>query len=100
MRVAAPGLIPRRPADRVKTDRRDAERLARLLAAGELSFVRVPSVEEECFRDTIRAREDIRSDLMRARHRLSKFLLRRSVRYQGQELDAAPPQLARHCALR
>ena len=84
VRVAAPGLIPRRPADRVKTDRRDAERLARLLAAGELSFVRVPSVEEECFRDTIRAREDIRSDLMRARHRLSKFLLRRSVRYQGK----------------
>jgi hypothetical protein len=51
LRVCAPGLIPRKPADRVKTDARDAERLARLLAAGELSFVRVPTVEEEHVRD-------------------------------------------------
>jgi transposase len=83
LRVAAPGLIPRGPADHVKTDRRDAERLARLLAAGELSFVCVPSVEEERFRDLVRAREDVRGDLMRARHRLSKFLLRRGERYPG-----------------
>lgn len=83
VRVCAAGLIPRRPADRVKTDRRDADRLARLLAAGELSFARVPSVVEEQLRDLVRAREDLREDLMRARHRLSKFLLRRDVRYPG-----------------
>ncbi len=83
LRVVAPGLVPRGPTDRVKTDRRDAERLARLLAAGELSFVRVPTVEEERFRDLVRCREDIRGDLMRARHRLSKFLLRRGLRYLG-----------------
>ena len=83
MRVAAPGLIPRGSSDRVKTDARDAERLARLLAAGQLSFVHVPSVEEECFRDLVRAREDVRGDLMRARHRLSKLLLRRGLRYPG-----------------
>jgi transposase len=74
VRVVAPSLIPRKSSDRVKTDRRDAVRLARLLAAGELRFVRVPSVEEERFRDLVRAREDLRCDLMRARHRLSCFL--------------------------
>jgi len=84
VRVCAPGLIPRKPTDRVKTDRRDAERLARLLAAGELTLVRVPSEEEEQIRDLVRAREDVREDLMRARHRLTKFLLRRGVRYEGQ----------------
>jgi transposase len=83
LRIAAPGLIPRGPADHVKTDRRDAERLARLLAAGELRFVNVPTLAEERFRDLIRAREDVRGDLMRARHRLSKLLLRRGLRYPG-----------------
>jgi transposase len=83
VRVVSPGLIPKRPTDRVKTDRRDAIRLARLLAAGELSFVRVPTVAEEQFRDLIRAREDLRTDLMRARHRLSKFLLRRELVFPG-----------------
>jgi transposase len=83
LRVAAPGLIPRGSGDRVKTDARDAERLARLLAAGELSFVHVPSIEEECFRDLVRAREDVRGDLMRARNRLTKLLLRRGLRYGG-----------------
>jgi transposase len=83
VRVAAPGLIPRAPGDRVKTDRRDAERLARLLAAGELSFAYVPSVEQERFRDLVRAIEDARGDLMRARHRLTKFLLRRGERFAG-----------------
>lgn len=81
VRICTPASSARKPTDRVKTDMRDAERLARLLAAGELSFVRVPSIEEECFRDLMRAREDIRCDLMRARHRLSKLLLRRDVRY-------------------
>jgi transposase len=81
VRVAAPGSIPKGSGDRVKTDRRDALRLVRLLAAGELSFVFVPSVGEECFRDLVRCIEDARGDLMRARHRLSKFLLRRGERY-------------------
>jgi transposase len=83
VRVAAPGSIPKGPGDRVKTDRRDAVRLVRLLAAGELSFAFVPSVADECFRDLVRAIEDARGDLMRARHRLSKFLLRRGQRYPG-----------------
>jgi transposase len=83
VRVCAPGLIPRKPADRVKTDARDAERLARLLAAGELSFVRVSSVEEEQLRDLVRAREDLRGDLSRARQRLSHFVRRRALRFAG-----------------
>jgi transposase len=81
--VVAPGSIPKGSGDRVKTDRRDAIRLARLLAAGELSFAFVPSVEDEHFRDLVRAVEDVRGDLMRARHRLGKFLLRRGERYPG-----------------
>src|SRR6266540_1451488 len=80
---AAPGSIPRGSGDRIKTDRRDAVRLVRLLAAGELSFAFVPSVADECFRDLVRSIEDARADLMRARHRLSKFLLRRGERYPG-----------------
>jgi transposase len=83
VRVAAPGSIPKGPGDRVKTDRRDAMRMVRLLAAGELSFAFVPTVEQERFRDLVRSIEDIRGDLMRARHRLSKFLLRRGERYPG-----------------
>lgn len=83
VRVVAPGSIPRGSGDRVKTDRRDAVRLARLLAAGELSFAFVPSIEDEHFRDLVRAIEDVRGDLMRARHRLGKFLLRRGERYPG-----------------
>lgn len=83
VRVAAPGSIPKGSGDRVKTDRRDATRLVRLLAAGELSFAFVPSVADECFRDLVRAIEDARGDLMRARHRLSKLLLRRGERYPG-----------------
>jgi transposase len=85
VRVVAPGSIPKGPGDRVKTDRRDAIRLVRLLAAGELRFAFVPSVEDEAFRDLVRCIEDVRGDLMRARHRLSKFLLRRGQRYaEGQ----------------
>src|SRR5919198_3564036 len=83
VRVAASGSIPKGPGDRVKTDRRDAVRLVRLLAAGELSFAFVPSPADECFRDLVRCIEDARGDLMRARHRLSKFLLRRGERYPG-----------------
>jgi transposase len=82
VRVVAPGSVPKGPGDRVKTDRRDAIRLVRLLAAGELTFAFVPSEEDEAFRDLIRGIEDLRGDVMRARHRLSKFLLRRGHRYQ------------------
>ena len=83
VRVCAPGSIPRKPGERVKTDRRDAERLVRSLLAGELSFVRVPTVEEEQFRDLGRCREAVRVDLMRARHRFSKLLLRRELEFPG-----------------
>jgi transposase len=79
--VAAPGKIPRAPGDRVKTDRRDAELLVRLLLAGKLHPVRVPGDEEEALRDLVRAREAVRVDLMRARHRLSKLLLRHGIRF-------------------
>ena len=83
VQVVAAGKVPRASGDRVKTDKRDAERLARLLAAGELRFAFVPSVADEQFRDVIRAIEDCRGDLMRARHRLSKMLLRREIRWTG-----------------
>ncbi|UTI64134.1 IS110 family transposase [Paraconexibacter antarcticus] len=79
--VAAPSKIPRASGDRVKTDRRDAELLVRLLWAGKLHPVRVPGHEEEALRDLIRAREAVRVDLMRARHRLSKLLLRHDHRF-------------------
>jgi transposase len=81
--IAAPGKIERPSSDRVKTDQRDAERLLRLLMIDGLHAVRVPSTEEEALRDLVRAREDIRGDLMRARHRMSKLLLRHDVRFDG-----------------
>jgi transposase len=81
--VAAPGKIERPATDRIKTDRRDAERLVRLLMIDGLHAVRVPDREEEALRDLVRAREDLRGDLMRARHRLSKLLLRHDLRYEA-----------------
>lgn len=74
--VVAPGLIPVRSGDRIKTDRRDAQKLARLYRSGELTAIRVPSADEEATRDLVRAREDVRRDLTAARNRLSTFLLR------------------------
>jgi transposase len=85
LRVIAPGSIPRAPGDRVKTDRRDARRLVRLFAAGELSFAWVPSEADERFRDLVRCIDDARKDLMRARHRLSKFLLRCGLRFGARQ---------------
>jgi transposase len=82
--VVAPGLVPSRPGDRVKTDKRDARRLAGLHAAGLLTAVFVPTPELEALRDLVRAREDARLDRMRARHRLSKFLLRHDRRMPTQ----------------
>ena len=81
--VCAPGKTERAPADRIKTDKRDAIRLARLLAAGELTLVTIPSVEREQLRDLVRCREDIRVDLARARHRIGGFLLRREIYWEG-----------------
>lgn len=74
--VVAPSLIPVRAGDRVKTDRRDAQKLARLYRAGELASITVPSAEQEAVRDLVRARDDVRKDLTAARHRLGKFLIR------------------------
>lgn len=74
--VIAPSLIPIAPGDRVKTDKRDCQRLARLHRAGELVAIRVPTVAEEAVRDLCRARADMVIDQTRARHRLGKFLLR------------------------
>ena len=84
VRVIAPGSIPTAPGDRVKTDRRDAQRLVGLFAAGELSYAFVPSEADERFRDLVRCIDDARRDLMRCRHRLSKFLLRRELRFCGR----------------
>jgi transposase len=81
--VAAPSKLQRPPGDRVKTDARDALHLARLLRLGEITPVTVPSVDQEAARDLVRAREDCRGDLMRARHRLSKLLLRQGIVYSG-----------------
>jgi transposase len=81
--VVAPGLVPQRPGDRVKTDPRDARKLARLLAGGLLEPIHVPSPEVEAARDLVRAREDARLDRMRDRHRLSKFCLRHGRRLPG-----------------
>lgn len=81
--VVAPSKLERPPGDRVKTDRRDARRLCRLLHIGEIAGVRVPTEAEEDARDLVRAREAIRADLMRARHRLSKLLLRKGIVYSG-----------------
>lgn len=78
--VIAPSLIPRKPGERVKTDRRDAEKLARCYRAGELTAVWVPDADHEALRDLVRAREAAKKDQLRARHRLSKFLLRHAQR--------------------
>ena len=81
--VAAPSKLQRPSGDRVKTDARDARHLARLLHLGEVVAVAIPGVEQEAARDLVRAREDCRGDLMTARHRLSKLLLRQGIVYYG-----------------
>ena len=72
--IAAPSKLQRPPGDRVKTDARDAEHLARLALLGQITPVRVPGHADEAARDLVRAREDVRGDLMRCRHRISKLL--------------------------
>ena len=106
--VAAPSKLQRPSGDRVKTDARDAVHLARLLRLDEVTAVIVPTAAAEAARDLVRAREDCRGDLMRARHRLSKLLLRQGIVYSGgqawtgthdawlrrQQFDAAATRLA------
>jgi transposase len=83
VQVAAPSKLLRPSGDRVKTDVRDARHLARLLHAGQIVAVTVPDAQTEAARDLVRAREDVRGDLMSARHRLSKLLLRQGIVYSG-----------------
>jgi len=78
--VVAPTLVPVKAGDRVKTDRRDAEKLARSYRAGDLTPVWVPDAAHEALRDLVRTREAAKKDQLRARHRLSKLLLRRGLR--------------------
>src|SRR6266700_3373051 len=78
--VVAPGLVPVKPGDRVKTDRRDATKLARSYRAGDLTAVWVPDAAHEALRDLVRAREAAKRDQLRARNRLGKFLLRQGRR--------------------
>jgi transposase len=81
--VAAPSKLQRPAGDRVKTDAKDAVHLARLLRLGEITPVAIPSIAQETARDLVRVREDCRGDLMRARPRLSKLLLRQGIVYSG-----------------
>jgi transposase len=82
--VAAPSLMPRKPGERVKTDRRDAVQLARLLRSGDLTAVYVPRVEDEAIRDLCRAREDAMRDMKAMKQRLKALLLRLDIRYSGK----------------
>ncbi len=77
--VVAPSLVPRKPGERIKTDRRDARKLAEYWRSGSLTVVEPPSPEQEAVRDLVRCREDVKQDLLRWRHRLSKMLLRRGL---------------------
>jgi transposase len=79
--MIAPALTPRRPGQRIKTDRRDAAKLVRLFRAGELTAIHVPDEAEEAVRDLTRCREDVRRDVLRWRHRLLKFLERHGRLY-------------------
>jgi transposase len=82
--IIAASLIPKKPGDRVKTDRRDAAQLARLHRAGELTAIHIPGVEDEAIRDLSRAREDAMRDLKASKYRLKAFLLRLDIRYEGR----------------
>lgn len=83
--VAAPSLIPRRAGDRIKTDRRDARNLALGLRAGTLTAVHIPGPEQEAFRDVVRAWQQSKRDVAKAKQRLQAFLLRNDLRYAGQD---------------
>ena len=81
--IVAPTLIPRKPGDRVKTDSRDARKLCELLEAGLLTTVKPPTPEQEAVRDLVRCRDNARNDVLAARHRVMKMLLRRGIRFPG-----------------
>jgi transposase len=81
--VASPGRVPKRPTDRVKTDRRDARRLAEQLRAGTLEAIHIPSRDDEAVRDYLRAREDVRLGPVKTKQRLQKFLLRHGYVYES-----------------
>src|SRR3989304_1354762 len=82
--VVAPSLIPRKAGDRVKTDRRDAMTLARLMRSGDLSSIYVPGIEDEALRDLSRGRDDAMQDLKRSKRRLKSFLLRQGICHRGR----------------
>jgi transposase len=90
--VVAPSMTPTRAGDRVKTDQRDARKLARLLRAGELTCVYIPEPTDEAIRDLCRGRTDAVDDRRRSRHRLKGFLLRHGYRYQGKSAWSAAHQ--------
>ena len=90
--VVAPSMTPTRSGDRVKTDKRDARKLARLLRAGELTPVYIPEATDEAIGDLCRARSDAVDDRRRSRHRLKGFLLRHGYRYQGKSAWSAAHQ--------
>jgi transposase len=90
--VVAPALIPRKPGERVKTNRRDARKLVELGRAGLLTAVQPPTPADEAVRDLARARDDAREDLQRCRHRLDKMLLRRGLHYAGRNWTRAHRQ--------
>jgi transposase len=99
--VIAPALIPKQPGNRVKTDRRDAQKLAALFQAGLLTEVHPPTAEQEAVRDLCRARDDARDERLRAQHRLVKFLLR-PPRAHARRLDehGRLPQVAQDADIR
>ena len=87
--VVAPSSIPKRPGERVKTDRRDAMMLARLSRSGDLTAVRIPGAGDEAVRDLVRAREDAVRECRNARHRLKALLLRNAIAYAGKSAWSA-----------
>src|SRR5262249_23864032 len=96
-----PALVPRRPGDRVKTNRRDEENLVRLYRAGELTEIRVPTPQEEAARDLVRATEDTLKDRLRARHRLKQVSPAPSPGApRDEKLGRGPPRLASQPAVR
>ena len=97
--VVAPSMTPRRSGDRIKTDRRDAVKLARLLRAGELKAIYVPEPTDEAIRDLCRARTDAVDDLRRSPHRLKALLLRPGYRYHGKSAWRAHMRYLRELVL-
>src|ERR1700690_973418 len=89
--VAAPGLIPRKPSDHIKTDRRDARTLAMTLRAGQLTGIYIPTAQDESVRDYLRMYEDLRGDLRICKQRVLPYLLRRGIRY-----DQGGPWTVKH----